>query len=160
MQIHYWKITRVALYGRSWTFSLMFNLIAESSSFFLVYPPILFSPSLPLSLLIFSPCTQKLNNYAENYWKSAENRKRFFIRFARDHKFNPFIPENWYSVLPSSIKAATVFSSPNYFQKHLLFASPLFYNNTSQKPIFFLLRSSLFFSLTHLLCYCELNNII
>eukprot|EP00026_Physarum_polycephalum_P000804 Phypoly_transcript_00805.p1 GENE.Phypoly_transcript_00805~~Phypoly_transcript_00805.p1 ORF type:complete len:823 (+),score=101.61 Phypoly_transcript_00805:1404-3872(+) len=31
-----------------------------------------------------------------NYWGDSENRKNYFIQFARDNMFDPLIAENWY----------------------------------------------------------------
>eukprot|EP00026_Physarum_polycephalum_P006545 Phypoly_transcript_06593.p1 GENE.Phypoly_transcript_06593~~Phypoly_transcript_06593.p1 ORF type:complete len:538 (+),score=63.89 Phypoly_transcript_06593:122-1735(+) len=33
-----------------------------------------------------------------NYWTFSENRKQFFDSFAKARKFDPTVPENWYSI--------------------------------------------------------------
>jgi len=38
------------------------------------------------------------------YWKSSNNRKLFFIQFAKQHKFDPFVAENWQSVSRDALK--------------------------------------------------------
>ena len=68
----------------------------------------------PFPLLLFLLFITASSTYfvaIENFWKSAENRRRFFTRFAREKKFDPLKPGNWYSIRPSSIKAATVSDS-------------------------------------------------
>ncbi len=34
----------------------------------------------------------------ENYWKSKDNRRNFFIEFASKEGFDPLIGENWNNV--------------------------------------------------------------
>lgn len=41
-----------------------------------------------------------------------ENRKQFFVSYAREHGFDPLIPENWYSVDPKSILNDKVYFLP------------------------------------------------
>ncbi len=30
-----------------------------------------------------------------NYWRSAENQRKFFIEFASQRGFDPLVPDNW-----------------------------------------------------------------
>lgn len=30
-------------------------------------------------------------------WSSVENRRNFFEKYAKENKFDPLLPENWYS---------------------------------------------------------------
>lgn len=32
-----------------------------------------------------------------DYWNNAENRKKFFVDYAKHEKFDPLIPAHWYS---------------------------------------------------------------
>lgn len=34
----------------------------------------------------------------DSRWEDKENRKEYFIEFARGRKFDPFIADNWYSI--------------------------------------------------------------
>lgn len=43
------------------------------------------------------------------YWEHAENRRKFFLDFARDHKFDPLVAKNWYSVSNELVRATRVF---------------------------------------------------
>ncbi len=31
----------------------------------------------------------------DNYWRSTENQRKFFIEFAAKKGFDPLVPENW-----------------------------------------------------------------
>jgi hypothetical protein len=33
-----------------------------------------------------------------NYWLDTANRRLFFEKFAKSHKFDPLLPYNWYSI--------------------------------------------------------------
>jgi hypothetical protein len=37
------------------------------------------------------------------YWMSIENRRKFFIEFAQEMGFDPFVPENWNNVTYAKI---------------------------------------------------------
>ncbi len=39
----------------------------------------------------------------ENYWKSAENQRHFFIEFATHNGFDPLLPENWDKITKKDI---------------------------------------------------------
>eukprot|EP00026_Physarum_polycephalum_P003660 Phypoly_transcript_03673.p1 GENE.Phypoly_transcript_03673~~Phypoly_transcript_03673.p1 ORF type:complete len:675 (+),score=95.36 Phypoly_transcript_03673:213-2237(+) len=43
--------------------------------------------------------------HSSGHWQNVQNRKRFFDDFARDHKFDPLSPENWYPITSDQIKA-------------------------------------------------------
>lgn len=45
------------------------------------------------------------------YWEVAENRRQFFLDFAREHKFDPLVPKNWYSVSNELVRATKVSES-------------------------------------------------
>ena len=36
--------------------------------------------------------------YVDHHWRERSNRRSFFIRFASDHDFDPFVADNWYNV--------------------------------------------------------------
>ncbi len=39
----------------------------------------------------------------ENYWRSTENQRKFFIEFASQKGFDPLIPENWDNITKEDI---------------------------------------------------------
>eukprot|EP00026_Physarum_polycephalum_P004291 Phypoly_transcript_04309.p1 GENE.Phypoly_transcript_04309~~Phypoly_transcript_04309.p1 ORF type:complete len:715 (+),score=105.32 Phypoly_transcript_04309:82-2145(+) len=41
---------------------------------------------------------EKFTIYHVGHWDEYENRKKFFDDFAKDHGFDPSIPENWYKI--------------------------------------------------------------
>jgi hypothetical protein len=53
-----------------------------------------------LFIYVFSP---------ENYWQEKSNRRAFFLNFAKEHKFDPLLPDNWYLVPISIIRTHKVF---------------------------------------------------
>ena len=42
------------------------------------------------------------------YWQDIENRKKFFVDFARDNGFDPYDPECWRGVTDAQIVARQV----------------------------------------------------
>jgi len=46
---------------------------------------------------------RKFNFVFFSHWDDRDNRRYFFIRFAQAKKFDPLIPENWYSVSLNAI---------------------------------------------------------
>ena len=44
----------------------------------------------------------------ENYWKELNNRKKFFIEFARKRRFDPFRKSNWENISLNKIIAHKV----------------------------------------------------
>ncbi len=42
--------------------------------------------------------------YIEGYWTDIKNRRNFFIEFARKHKFDPLVADNWYNFNMNSFK--------------------------------------------------------
>lgn len=48
------------------------------------------------------------NDYLALYWKYDENRKKFFEKFAKNHKFDPLLAENWYNISALEVKKAMV----------------------------------------------------
>ena len=36
--------------------------------------------------------------FIECYWNDADNRRSFFEKYAKEHGFNPLVPENWYTI--------------------------------------------------------------
>lgn len=42
------------------------------------------------------------------YWQDIENRRRFFLDFAEEQGFDPFVPENWHKVTHTQIVAKKV----------------------------------------------------
>ena len=76
------------------------------SPFFLPPPPTPFSTSLLISFA-------EINiNIAS--WNSPFRRKRFFERYAKEHSFDPRVPENWYSQSRGKILETKVSSTPLY----------------------------------------------
>lgn len=65
-----------------------------------VYLRQLFIPVNIYSFFFFFP--------AGNYWHETSNRKTFFLNFAKEHKFDPLLPDNWYLVPISAIRAHKV----------------------------------------------------
>eukprot|EP00026_Physarum_polycephalum_P002930 Phypoly_transcript_02939.p1 GENE.Phypoly_transcript_02939~~Phypoly_transcript_02939.p1 ORF type:complete len:825 (+),score=95.05 Phypoly_transcript_02939:89-2563(+) len=47
---------------------------------------------------------EKFPRRQQNYWSSAENRRKFFVEFAKQNNFDPLLPENWYSVPKQKLK--------------------------------------------------------
>jgi len=45
------------------------------------------------------------NVYEGNFWKNVDNRRQFFIDFARQHNFDPLHAKNWYSISTDVIRA-------------------------------------------------------
>ncbi len=37
------------------------------------------------------------NNKLGGYWHDIQNRRNFFIEFAKKHNFDPLVAENWYN---------------------------------------------------------------
>ncbi len=40
-------------------------------------------------------CNDLISYLLENYWRSTENQRKFFIEFATQKGFDPLVPENW-----------------------------------------------------------------
>jgi len=45
----------------------------------------------------------KFSSLPQNYWKNADNQRRFFMRFAQEHNFNYQDPRMWYKKVSSEI---------------------------------------------------------
>jgi hypothetical protein len=54
------------------------------------------------------------------FWRSPENKKKFFLKYAQQNGFDALNPAGWYSQ-----PAAKIMDSPVFL--HLLFYFPLFY---------------------------------
>ncbi len=39
----------------------------------------------------------------DNYWNSAENRRKFFLQFSKQKGFDPLIAENWDKITKKDI---------------------------------------------------------
>lgn len=39
-----------------------------------------------------------LTVFTGHYWQDLNNQKQFFVDFAKEKKFDPLIPHNWYQV--------------------------------------------------------------
>lgn len=46
----------------------------------------------------------------DSFWKDLRNRKQFFDEFSVSKRFNPLIPEEWYSVTANDVKKFEVFA--------------------------------------------------
>lgn len=46
----------------------------------------------------------------EKYWNDVDNRKAFFLEFAKKCKFDALVAENWYKISRVSIAEAKVYS--------------------------------------------------
>jgi hypothetical protein len=46
--------------------------------------------------------------YSDKYWDDPVRRKEFFDSFAKESKFDPLVPENWYSVSPQELREIKV----------------------------------------------------
>eukprot|EP00026_Physarum_polycephalum_P006810 Phypoly_transcript_06862.p1 GENE.Phypoly_transcript_06862~~Phypoly_transcript_06862.p1 ORF type:complete len:562 (+),score=109.53 Phypoly_transcript_06862:93-1688(+) len=46
----------------------------------------------------------KFKSIPANYWANPDNRKKFFVDYAKERGFDPEIPENWYSVELSDLR--------------------------------------------------------
>jgi len=44
-----------------------------------------------------------INFIAENYWTEKDNRRKFFVDFAKQNGFEPLIAENWYPITRDKI---------------------------------------------------------
>jgi hypothetical protein len=61
------------------------------------------------------------NTYKGNYWKDDNNKRKFFIDFAKEKKFDPLHPQNWYSLSFSdfhTLKVCISFSLSFLFSHH------------------------------------------
>eukprot|EP00026_Physarum_polycephalum_P002482 Phypoly_transcript_02489.p1 GENE.Phypoly_transcript_02489~~Phypoly_transcript_02489.p1 ORF type:complete len:757 (+),score=113.72 Phypoly_transcript_02489:481-2751(+) len=61
----------------------------------------------------------KFPSFSANHWKNTSNRRAFFIEYAREHKFDPLVPENWYSRKLSIEKERRVSSIVRYYRGSL-----------------------------------------
>lgn len=50
----------------------------------------------------------KLKYFLERKWENKNERRKFLENFAETEKFNPSIPENWYTLTSSKILATKV----------------------------------------------------
>lgn len=66
--------------------------------------------SIPSIILTFSYCAL-LTFDTGSYWLEKANQKWFFEKFAEKWKFNPLVPQNWYSITLPAINAQQVHSS-------------------------------------------------
>jgi hypothetical protein len=44
----------------------------------------------------------------ENFWKDAQNKRNFFVNYARDSGFDPLMPNNWYKLQLDQLANANV----------------------------------------------------
>ena len=58
----------------------------------------------------------------KGYWNSLDNRKQFFLQFARDQGFDPYNLYNWRHVTKNSINTHKV-SSHAHTQHHPLLSN-------------------------------------
>lgn len=58
-----------------------------------------------MSFLIFKITTKQETEF---YWKDANNRRKFFVDFAKKNHFDPLVASNWYTVLGTDIVAIKV----------------------------------------------------
>jgi len=66
---------------------------------------------------------EKFSVIPRNYWNNIDNQRGFFTNFARENKFDPTDPNNWYSIAHSSVKAYKRASSVlAYYKKSLTIA--------------------------------------
>ena len=48
------------------------------------------------------------NVIAEVLWKESSNRRKFFENYAKDQRFDPLVPQNWYNQSKHSLMVAKV----------------------------------------------------
>lgn len=51
------------------------------------------------------------------FWKSSENRRKFFIEFAQEKGFDPMVPENWHNITWAEFRAKKVGTSLRFSQQ-------------------------------------------
>lgn len=49
-----------------------------------------------------------VNDKLGNHWADANNRKEFFDNFAKEHDFDPLVPENWYQITTKEMREIKV----------------------------------------------------
>jgi len=58
--------------------------------------------------------TKRTNaNATKGYWQNVENRRKFFIEFAKEKGFDPYDASNWLKVTTTQLKEKQVL--PNFF---------------------------------------------
>ena len=55
------------------------------------------------------------------YWRNSETRRGWFVEFAEENNFDPYVPSNWYNITSQQLQNKKVYSIHYYFQ--LLIAS-------------------------------------
>ena len=76
------------------------------------------SPHLTITTLsIVLPSKRPKSTHApKRHWKSIENRRAFFTKFAEEMGFDPLVPENWHPITKKQIKAKKVTNKPSYLK--------------------------------------------
>jgi hypothetical protein len=62
---------------------------------------------LEKSILIHLPPSRTLI-FISAPWYYVENRKNFFLNYAKENEFNPLVPEHWYAMSRMRIKSQKV----------------------------------------------------
>ena len=76
------------------------------------------SPHLTITTLsIVLPSKRPKSTHApKRHWKSIENRRAFFTKFAEEMGFDPLVPENWYPITKKQVKAKKVTNKRSYLK--------------------------------------------